>query len=113
MAEDRRALGLGVVAADPLEDAGPVVEPVREHVHVGLVPGDDNFCLAGSSVFVHDKQRCYRLDAATGRKLGEFPCRPRRWPARPWGYIACDGKLLFGSLANPSHASATPTCGPT
>ena len=41
VAEDRRYLGLGVVAADALEDPGAVVKPVREHVDVGVVPGHE------------------------------------------------------------------------
>ena len=40
MAEDRRA-ALGLVAADPLEDAGAVVEAVAENVDLGVVPGDE------------------------------------------------------------------------
>ena len=40
MAEDRRA-ALGLVAADALEDAGPVVQAVAEHVDLRLVPGDE------------------------------------------------------------------------
>ena len=39
-AEDRRAL-LRVVAADPLEDAGPVVERVAQHVDGGLLEVDE------------------------------------------------------------------------
>jgi outer membrane protein assembly factor BamB len=74
-----------------------------DHLSGTAVTGS-NFCVANGSVFVHDKQRCYRLDAATGKKLGEFPA-----PQQPdgkdgsWGYIASDGKLLFGSLANSQH----------
>ena len=40
MAEDRRA-AVGRVAADALEDAGPVVEPVAENVDLGVFPGDE------------------------------------------------------------------------
>ena len=32
---------LGLVAADPLEDAGAVVQAVAEHVDLGVVPGDE------------------------------------------------------------------------
>lgn len=79
-----------------------------DHLNGTAVTGS-NFCVASSGVFVHDKLHCYRLDAATGQKLGEFPAPPRlaaaptrRDPAQ-WGYIAVDGNLLFGSLANPQH----------
>ncbi|MEK6259188.1 MAG: PQQ-binding-like beta-propeller repeat protein [Planctomycetota bacterium] len=74
-----------------------------DHLSGTAVTGS-NFCVAGGSVYVHDKQHCHRVDAATGRKLGEFPAPPQR-DGQPgsWGYIASDGKLLFGSLANPKH----------
>ena len=40
VAEDRRA-DLGVVAADALEDAGAVVQAVREYVDLRVLPGDE------------------------------------------------------------------------
>ncbi len=74
-----------------------------DHLSGTAVTGS-NFCVAGGSVYVHDKQRCYRVDAATGRKLGEFAA-PAQRDGQPgsWGYIASDGKLLFGTLANQKH----------
>lgn len=74
-----------------------------DHLSGTAVTGS-NFCVAGGSVFVHDKQFCYRLDAATGRKLGEFAA-PKQRDGKPgsWGYIASDGKLLFGTVANSEH----------
>jgi outer membrane protein assembly factor BamB len=74
-----------------------------DHLSGTSVTGS-NFCVAGDSVYVHDKLRCYRLDAATGKKLGEFkPPKDKQGKPGQWGYIACDGKLLYGSLANPQH----------
>jgi outer membrane protein assembly factor BamB len=76
---------------------------VADHLSGTAVTGS-NFCVAGDSVYVHDKQRCYRLDAATGDKLAEFPTpKLADGGSGQWGYIACDGKLLYGSLANPEH----------
>jgi outer membrane protein assembly factor BamB len=74
-----------------------------DHLSGTSVTGS-NVCVAGDSVYIHDKQRCYRIDAATGRKLGEFAAPPGA-DGKPglWGYIACDGKRLYGSLANPEH----------
>ena len=40
VAEDRRP-DLGVVTADALEDAGAVVQAVRQYVNLGLIPGDE------------------------------------------------------------------------
>lgn len=74
-----------------------------DHLAGTAVTGS-NFCVAGDSVYIHDKTHCYRLDAATGKKLGEFT-PPLGADGKPgaWGYIACDGKLLYGSLASPQH----------
>ncbi len=74
-----------------------------DHLAGTAVTGS-NFCASASGVYIHDKERCYRLDPATGAKLGEFPPPARQdGQAGAWGYIACDGKLLFGTLANPEH----------
>jgi outer membrane protein assembly factor BamB len=74
-----------------------------DHLSGTAVTGS-NFCAAPGSVYVHDKAKCYRLDAAAGEKLGEFPAPPRP-DGKPgvWGYIACDGDRLYGSLANADH----------
>jgi outer membrane protein assembly factor BamB len=71
---------------------------------VGTAVTGSNLCVASSGVYVHNKMTCFRLDAATGKTLGEFPT-PANANGQPgqWGYIACDGKRLFGSLANADH----------
>jgi outer membrane protein assembly factor BamB len=74
-----------------------------DHLSGAAVTGS-NLCVQGDDVYVHDKEHCYRLDAATGRKLGAFAPPPHRdgTPGH-WGYLACDGDLLYGTLANPQH----------
>jgi outer membrane protein assembly factor BamB len=76
-------------------------------VHHDVAVGDtgSNICLSDDSVYVATGERCLRLDLATGRKLGEFhtPAGPRDHH-RAWGYVACAGGLLFGSIANADHA---------
>ena len=52
-AEDRGTVG-GLVAADALEDAGAVVEGVRQDVYLRLVPVDE---LAVHPDLVHGRQR--------------------------------------------------------
>jgi outer membrane protein assembly factor BamB len=75
-----------------------------DHLSGTAVTGS-NLCLADDVVFVHDKERCYRLDAATGRKLGEFAPPPQAdGSPGEWGYLGCDGRLLFGSLPDRKHA---------
>ena len=104
--------GLGAVRAvdayngrNLWEFAAPGIQDAFNADHLsGTSVTGSNFCVSASGVYLHDKQRCYRLDAATGKKLGEFRA-PDRKDGQPgaWGYIATDGKLLFGSLANPEH----------
>ncbi|HND53158.1 MAG TPA: PQQ-binding-like beta-propeller repeat protein, partial [Pirellulaceae bacterium] len=89
------------------EFALPNIQRAHDADHLsGTAVTGSNFCVAGGSVYVHDKTRVYRLDAATGKKLGEFPTPSTKRPdgkAGQWGYIACDGETLFGSIANPEH----------
>ena len=64
VAEDRRALRLGVVAADALEDAGPVVQAVRQHVDLRVLPRDE--------LAVHpDEVRCVHVRALLLTQGGE------------------------------------------
>lgn len=57
-----------------------------------------NACANGSHVFVAMRDRCWRLDAATGRRSASY-----RIPAMEaegellWGYVAVRGDLLVGS----------------
>ena len=51
-AEDGRA-ALGLVGADALEDAGSVVQPVRQHVHLRVVPGDKFAVLPNQIAGIH------------------------------------------------------------
>jgi outer membrane protein assembly factor BamB len=104
--------GLGAVRAvdayngrNLWEFALPGVLKANDADHLaGTAVSGSNICVGADSVYVHNKERCYRLDAATGRKLGEFaaPVDAQGKPGR-WGYIACDGTRLYGSLANPEH----------
>lgn len=87
------------------EFALPNVQKAYSADHLsGTAVTGSNFCVANGNIFVHDKKSCYRLDAATGKKLGEFPA-PAQRDGKPgtWGYIASDGQRLFGSLANQQH----------
>jgi outer membrane protein assembly factor BamB len=71
---------------------------------IGAAWAGSNYCLGDDSVFVHDGRRCLRLEAASGRQTAEFPA-----PTRPdgksgtWAYIACQGNLLFGTLADEEY----------
>ncbi|GAB4159571.1 MAG: hypothetical protein Tsb009_36870 [Planctomycetaceae bacterium] len=81
-----------------------ILEPYDADHIVGTSGTGSNFCAAGDSVYVRQDGHCYRLDAATGKVLGKFSPPPRKdgKPAR-WGYIACEGGVLFGSVVNEDH----------
>ncbi len=75
----------------------------QEHLNGAAITGS-NFCLADGILYVAVEDRCFLIDAKTGREINEFPA-----PARPdggrgqWGYIACENGTLFGSLFNEEH----------
>jgi len=75
----------------------------QEHL-VGASATGSNLCVAGKTVYVHTKDRCLKLDTATGRKYGEIetPLRPEGNKGT-WGFIAVEDGTLYGSLANTEH----------
>lgn len=75
----------------------------QEHL-MGVAGTNSSYCAANDSIYVGHGMKCIRIDAATGKKLAEFPTPPAPdgKPGR-WGYIACTGDLLFGTLANQEH----------
>jgi outer membrane protein assembly factor BamB len=79
-----------------------------EHL-MGTSGTQSNYCVTNDGVYVRASTSCLRLDLATGKKLGEYPA-PRARDNKdgegkevPWGYIACEGAILFGSLADTRH----------
>ena len=65
-----------------------------------------NLALNHNGLFVAAGERCLRLDPATGRTQNEYKLPPAE-DGKPhiWGYVACEGKLLFGSRV--ADASST------
>jgi outer membrane protein assembly factor BamB len=66
---------------------------------MGVVIFGSNICASRDSVYVHNRKVCTRLDGRTGGKRGEFrpPAAPDGGPGR-WGYVACEGETLFGTV---------------
>lgn len=63
-----------------------------------------NFCLAPDSVLVRYRDRCDRLDAATGEVLATYTAPPQaNGQPGTWGYLAYEDGVVYGSLANPEH----------
>lgn len=85
-------------------DLPNILKPYNGEHLVGTAGTQSNFCVTADGVHVRTGNRCLRLDRATGKKLGEFsaPVLAAGKPA-PWGYIACAGGTLFGSVADAGH----------
>jgi outer membrane protein assembly factor BamB len=74
-----------------------------EHL-MGTAGTQSNYCVTKDGVYVRAGTSCLRLDLATGNKLAELQA-PRTQGGKevPWGYIACEGGMVFGSLADTRH----------
>lgn len=74
-----------------------------EHL-VGTAATQSNYCVGPDGLFVRVGTRCLRIDPATGKKLAELeaPQRSADRPA-PWGYLAHENGLVFGSLSDTRH----------
>ncbi len=74
-----------------------------EHL-MGTAGTQGGMCVTADGLYVREAGRCIRLDPASGRKLGVFtaPALPAGGRV-PWGYVACEGGILFGSLADTNH----------
>jgi outer membrane protein assembly factor BamB len=70
-------------------DSGPKIP--------GVAASGSNICTDGKFLYVSCNDRCLRIDAASGKKLGEFKAPAgSSGPPRLWTYVACDDGLLFG-----------------
>ena len=61
-----------------------------------------NLALTKDGLYVAAFDKCLRLDPATGETMRTFelpPCSDGK--GRRWGFISCDGSILFGSTAVP------------
>jgi outer membrane protein assembly factor BamB len=74
------------------------------HHDVGVGDTGGNFCLSDDSVYVVTGPRCLRIDLASGKKIGEMktPVAPES-KDQAWGYVACSGGILFGTVSNHAH----------
>ena len=80
-----------------------ILKPYHAEHLVGTAGTNSNFCITKDGLYVRVGKSCLRLDAVTGKKLGEFEAPQADSKPAPWGYIACDQGLLFGSLADTRH----------
>jgi outer membrane protein assembly factor BamB len=71
---------------------------------LGVAGTGGDYCVGPEGLFVRSENKCLRIDAATGQKIGAFevPKQPDDQPAQ-WGHLSLDGGLLFGTTTN--HAN--------
>ncbi|MDD5519295.1 MAG: PQQ-binding-like beta-propeller repeat protein [Kiritimatiellae bacterium] len=71
---------------------------------IGAAWTDGHYCLGGNRLYVNTGDRCVCLDVESGKKIRELnpPAYPNGKPGT-WGYIAYEGGLLFGTLAETNY----------
>ncbi|HOZ45601.1 MAG TPA: PQQ-binding-like beta-propeller repeat protein [Candidatus Hydrogenedentes bacterium] len=75
----------------------------QEHL-VGTSATGSNFCVAGDTLYINLKDRCVKLDVATGQVRGEIPTLNQAdGSPGTWGFVAIENGTLYGSLANTEH----------
>jgi len=75
----------------------------QEHL-MGVAGTGSNFCVTAQGVYVRTGGKCLKIDPTSGKLQAEFEA-PGQDDGRPgtWGYIACEGGILYGSLADKEH----------
>jgi len=58
-----------------------------------------NLALEKDALYVAAHDKCHRLDPATGDIIRTYDLPPHGDTTARWGYVACDGHTLFGSVA--------------
>ncbi|MFO0943532.1 MAG: PQQ-binding-like beta-propeller repeat protein [Pirellulales bacterium] len=62
------------------------------------------YCVSDAGIFVRRQGHCLRIDRRTGQLLSQFEAPvDQKGEAATWGYIACVGNTLIGSVADPEH----------
>jgi len=81
-----------------------VLKAYREGTQVGGGQIGSTYCIADGAVYVRTADKCLRLDLHTGKRLGEFRAPPLPGGrAGRWGYVACAGGVLYGTLMNEQY----------
>jgi len=81
-----------------------VLKPYDQEHLMGTAGTGSNICLGPSALYVRREGECLQIDQRTGRLLRTFKA-PREPSGKPgtWGFIACTGKRLFGTLSDTTH----------
>lgn len=86
-----------------------VLKPYAGEHLMGTAGTQSNYCVTKDGLYVRQDRKVLRLDLATGKKLNEFTAPPTADGKEvPWGYIACENGILYGSLADTKHVVKFP-----
>jgi outer membrane protein assembly factor BamB len=72
----------------------------QEHL-VGTAATGSNMCLADDSVFVRKGNHCLRINMKSGKLVKTYTMPNEKGV---WGFIACDGGILYGTSSDQSYA---------
>jgi outer membrane protein assembly factor BamB len=81
-------------------DLEAILEPYDQEHLVGTAGTGSNMCLGDDSVFVRLGNRCLRINMETGKLIQEYTMPNKEGV---WGFIACNGGILYGTDADPTH----------
>lgn len=73
---------------------------------MGTAGSGSNLCVRAESLYLRHGTHCDRLSVEDGQRLARFslPLAEGETEAEgPWGYLACSGDVLVGSVADPAH----------
>jgi outer membrane protein assembly factor BamB len=81
-----------------------VLKPYHQDHLTGVAATGSNLCLGPDRLLLCTADHCDGFDVPSGRRISRWQA-PRDAAGQPgkWGYLACDGQTLFGSLANEEH----------
>lgn len=81
-----------------------ILKPYDADHLAGTAITHSSFCVSPEGVYLRNGDTCYCLNHKTGRELGRFTTPG----GGTWGYIACEGGVLYGSIANREHVVKSP-----
>jgi outer membrane protein assembly factor BamB len=77
-----------------------ILKPYDQEQLLGTAGTGSNMCLAGDSVFVRQDGRCLRIGIKTGKLIRQYPMPDKDGV---WGFVACDGGILYGTCADRTY----------
>ncbi len=77
-----------------------ILKPYDQEQLLGTAGTGSNMCIAGDSVYVRHAGRCLRIDMETGTLIRTYAMPDT---AGVWGYIACEGGILYGTSADRTY----------